>query len=57
MGAVMPWSLSAPTTVVVFQWPFGTRARQRLPRGARPRHLAIMVKAPVSSTLNVQNLL
>jgi len=36
MGAVMPLSLSAPTKVVVFQWPWGTGARQRSPFGARP---------------------
>ena len=42
MGAVMPVALSAPTNVVVCQWPCGMGATQRLPRGARavaPRHL------------------
>src|SRR6195952_4717211 len=45
----MPPSRSAPTKVVVFQCPCGTLARQRCPRGARPRSRAILVDAPVSS--------
>ena len=40
---------SAPVKVVVFQWPCGTPARQRSPRGARPRSRAILVDSPVSS--------
>jgi hypothetical protein len=49
MGAVMPRRRSAPTKVVVFQWPWGTGARQRSPRRARPWRRAILVEAPVSS--------
>lgn len=45
----MPVSRSAPVKVVVFQWPCGTPARQRSPRGARPRRRAILVDSPVSS--------
>lgn len=45
----MPVSRSAPVKVVVFQWPCGTPARQRSPRGARPRSRAILVDRPVSS--------
>ena len=45
----MPPRRSAPTKVVVFQWPCGTLARRRWPRGARPCRRAILVLAPVSS--------
>ena len=50
MGAVIPLNLSAPTKVVVFQCPWGTGARRRWPRRARPQRRAILVDAPVSST-------
>jgi hypothetical protein len=36
IGAVCPFALSAPTNVVVFQWPCGIDAAQRVPRGERP---------------------
>ncbi len=49
MGAVKPQSVSAATTVTVFQCPCGIGARHRWPRGARPRSRAIFVEAPVSS--------
>src|SRR5258707_4634451 len=49
IGAVMPQVRNAPTKVVVFQCPWGTGARQRSPRGARPHRRAILVDAPVSS--------
>src|ERR1700752_3770952 len=49
MGAVNPSSRKAAVKVVVFQWPCGTEARHRWPRGDRPRSLAILVVAPVSS--------
>src|SRR4029079_13560110 len=49
IGAVIPLCLSAPTKVVVFQWPCGTLAMQRVPRCERPRSRAILVDAPVSS--------
>ncbi len=45
----MPPRRSAPVNVVVFQWPWGTAARQRWPRWARPRRRVILVEAPVSS--------
>ena len=45
----MPFRRSAPVKVVVFQWPWGTGARHRWPRLARPRSRAILVVAPVSS--------
>ena len=45
----MPVRRKAPVKVVVFQWPCGTAARQRWPRGARPLSRAILVEAPVSS--------
>jgi hypothetical protein len=40
---------SAPTKVVVFQWPCGTLIRSRWPRAMRPWRRAILVDAPVSS--------
>src|SRR3546814_621420 len=49
IGAVMPQVRRAPTKVVVFQWPCGTGARQRSPRGERPQRRAIFVDVPVSS--------
>src|SRR3984885_3798961 len=49
MGAVMPVSRSAPTKVVVFQWPWGTLMRSLWPRGARPYRRAMLVEAQVSS--------
>jgi hypothetical protein len=49
LGAVMPVSRRAPVKVVVFQWPWGMPARQRSPRGARPRRRAIFVDSTVSS--------
>ena len=42
----------APTKVVVFQWPCGTDARHRYPRGAQPRRRAIFVERPLSSMKN-----
>jgi hypothetical protein len=38
--------LGAPVEVVVFQWPWGTPARQRSPRNERPRNRAIFVESP-----------
>ena len=48
-GAMMPRSVSAPTKVVVFQWPCGTPTRSRSPRRQRPWRRAILVEAQVSS--------
>jgi len=48
-GAVIPVSRNAPVKVVVFQWPCGTPARQRSPRGDRPRRRAIFVDSWFSS--------
>lgn len=44
----MPVSRSAPVKVVVFQWPCGTPARQRSPRGALLRRRATFVVRPVT---------
>src|SRR5258708_13190712 len=41
MGAIRPSCLRPAVKVVVFQWPWGTDARQRSPRRARPLSLAI----------------
>ena len=49
IGAVIPDKRNAPVKVVVFQWPWGTAARQRSPRLDRPRNRAILVVAPVWS--------
>ncbi len=48
-GAMKPLSVSAPTKVVVFQWPCGTPMRRRSPFGQRPRLRAMLVEAQVSS--------
>ena len=45
----MPVRRSPATKVVVFQWPCGTPARSRSPRGARPWRRAMLVEAQVSS--------
>jgi hypothetical protein len=37
------------TKVVIFQWPCGTLATSRSPRGQRPRSLVMLVEVPVSS--------
>ena len=43
-------SLRRPATkVVIFQWPCGTLATSRWPRGLRPRSLVMLVEVPVSS--------
>lgn len=44
-----PRIVSAPTKVVVFQWPCGTAIRSRSPRGQRPWRRAMLVEAQVSS--------
>src|SRR5260370_32439631 len=48
-GAVIRSLGRAATKVVVFQWPCGTLATSRSPRGQRPRSLAMLVEVPVSS--------
>lgn len=48
-GAVRPLMRSAATSVSVFQWPCGTLATRRSPRGERPRWLTILVVTAVSS--------
>src|SRR5260370_27431493 len=48
-GAVIRSLRRAATKVVVFQWPCGTLATSRSPRGQRPRSLAMLVEVPVSS--------
>src|SRR5512136_998253 len=48
-GAVIPRRRSAPTNVIVFQCPCGTRPIRRSPRGQRPFKRAIFVLAAVSS--------
>ena len=45
----MPCRRKAPVKVMVFQWPCGIGARQRSPRGARPRRRVILVDTDVSS--------
>src|SRR5271165_3787236 len=45
----MPPSRRPATKVVIFQWPCGTLATSRLPRGQRPRSLVMLVDVPVSS--------
>ena len=52
MGAVMLSTRSSPVKVDVFQCPCGTAARHRSTFRARPRSLAILVEAPVSSMNN-----
>lgn len=42
----MPVSRNAPVKVVVFQWPCGTPARQRSPRGARPPQTGHLGRQP-----------
>ncbi len=44
-GASMALSVSAPTKVVVFQWPCGTAHARRSPFGQRPRLRAMLVEA------------
>src|SRR5271168_2751732 len=48
-GAVRPLMRSAATSVSVFQWPCGTLATRRSPRGERPRCRTILVVTAVSS--------
>ena len=48
-GAVIPLRRRAPTKVIVFQWPCGTRPTNRSPRAQRPLGRAIFVLAAVSS--------
>src|SRR5271156_4345938 len=48
-GAVIPLCRRAPTKVMVFQWPCGTRPTNRSPRAHRPLSRAILVLAAVSS--------
>src|SRR5579863_3939853 len=48
-GAVIPLRRRAPTKVIVFQWPCGTRPTNRSPRAQRPLGLTIFVLAAVSS--------
>src|SRR4051812_13470965 len=50
MAPRMPPTPTAPTTVVVFQWPWGVRPGTRSPGAARPWVRAIFVLHPVSST-------
>src|SRR5258708_29963525 len=45
----MPFWRRPATKVVIFQWPCGTLATSRLPRGQRPRSLVMLVEVPVSS--------
>ena len=45
----MPRSVSAPTKVVVFQWPCGTPTRSRVAARQRPWRRAMLVVAQVSS--------
>jgi len=49
IGAVMPVALSAPTKVVVFQWPCGSAANTALAVRRTAIDRAILVEAPVSS--------
>lgn len=49
IGASRPARRNPATKVVVRQWPWGTEARRRAPRGARPRSRAILVFRKVSS--------
>src|SRR6516165_3433369 len=48
-GAVIPRRRNAPTNVIVFQCPCGTRPIRRLPRRQRPPNRVILVLAAVSS--------
>src|ERR1700680_414978 len=48
-GAVTPSLRSAATRVNVFQWPCGTFATRRSPRGLRPYRRTILVVTAVSS--------
>src|SRR5208282_6298287 len=48
-GAVIPLRRRAPTKVIVFQWPCGTRPTNRSPRAQRPLSRTIFVLAAVSS--------
>jgi hypothetical protein len=48
-GALIPLQRRAPTKVIVFQWPFGTRPTKRSPRTQRPLNRTIFVLAAVSS--------
>lgn len=45
----MPSCRRPATKVVIFQWPCGTLATSRWPRGQRSRSLVMLVEVPVSS--------
>ena len=47
-ASIRSWR-SAARKVVVFQWPCGTLALSRMPRGAQPRSGAMLVLVQVSS--------
>src|SRR5512133_4144828 len=48
-GATIPSWRSPTTSVMVFQWPWGTEPTNRSPRGQRPRSLTKLVLVAVSS--------